>query len=120
MATGAQNAHGKTRNDVCAEDIIRPRDGTVAERPMPMNDRKTSIEMYDGSSVARNVTMTDVRNGSMFLEMTRGMGVPRQRDAREYSLSRIIMTCVLKKNAIGSQPVTHSAKTNCQNPEPIT
>ncbi len=55
----------------------------------------------------------------MFFEITRGMGKPRQREARLYSLSLIIITCVLKKYAMLIQPVTVRAKTKLQKPEPI-
>ena len=97
IATGAQNAHGKTRNADCASEIIRPSDGTSAERPTPIKERKTSIEIYEGSSVARSVTITEVKNGSMFFVTTLLIGVPRHFEAREYSRSRMIITCVLKK-----------------------
>ena len=67
--------------------------------------------------MASNVTMTDVRNGIMFLEMILVIGVPRHLDASEYSRSLMIMVWVLKKYAIPSQPVIVRANTNGQNPE---
>ena len=78
------------------------------------------MPMYAGSSLASSVTITEVMYGRMFREITLRAGVPRQRDARLYSLSRMISTCVRMKKAIPSQPVTVSAKMKLQNPAPIT
>ena len=61
--------------------------------------------------------MTEVKNGMMFLEMMRVIGVPRHLEASEYSRSLMIMTWVLKKYEIPSHPVMVRAKTNGQNPE---
>ena len=62
--------------------------------------------MYEGISVAAKVTMTEVMKGRMFLMAMRPMDVPKHREARLYSRSRIIMTWVRIKYATPSQPVT--------------
>lgn len=95
--TGGQNAQGKVLNAVCPCCIIRPSEGTSAERPIPRYERNTSAEMYAGSSEASNVTMTEVIKGSIFFDTIRLIGVPRHLDASEYSRSRIIITWLLKK-----------------------
>ena len=64
-----------------------------------------------GFSKKFDIFMTEVMKGRMFLVAIRVMGVPRQREARLYSRSRMIITCVRIKYAIPIQPVTVSAKT---------
>ncbi len=70
--------------------------------------------MYEGISAASRVTITEVMKGRMFLVAIRVIGVPRQRDARLYSLSLIMMTCVRMKYAIAIHPVMVSASTIVQ------
>ena len=47
----------------------------------------------------------------MFLVAIRTKGVPRQREAKLYSRSRMMITCVRIKYAIAIQPVMVKAKT---------
>ena len=58
--------------------------------------------------------MTDVINGRIFFIAMRKIEVPRHFDARLYSLSRMITTCVRIKYAMASHPVTVSANTMVQ------
>ncbi len=44
--------------------------------------------------MAASVIMKEVIKGRMFFMAIRRMGVPRQREARLYSLSRMMMTCI--------------------------
>ena len=60
--------------------------------------------------------MTDVINGRMFFIAILSVLVPRHLDARLYSLSRMITTCVRIKYAIPSHPVMVSASTMVQKP----
>ena len=55
-----------------------------------------------------------VMNGRMLRTAMRNTFVPRQRDARLYSRSRMMMTCVRMKYAMLIQPVTVRANTIVQ------
>ena len=67
-----------------------------------------------------NVTITEIINGRIFLNAIVKIFVPNVFDARLYSRSLIIITCVRIKNAIPNHPVTVKARTKLQNPTPIT
>ena len=58
-------------------------------------------------------------NGRMLRIAILKVEVPRHFDAKLYSLSRMITTCVRKKKAMNSQPVMVSANTILQNDGPM-
>ena len=74
-------------------------------RPRPIYARNTSEPIAPGmASDMRSIT-TDTICGSRFFIITRRVGVPRQRDARLKSRSRMIMTWLRIKRARPIQPV---------------
>ena len=69
--------------------------------------RKTSVPMAPGTASAMRSMMTDTMYGSRFFVMILRVGVPRQREARLYSRSRMMTIWLRMKRAIENQPVRH-------------
>ena len=70
----------------------------------------TSEPMAEGIDSAMRSMTTDTRYGSRLRRMMRYTGVPRHREARLYSLSRMMMIWLRINRAMLSQPVKHRAK----------
>ena len=66
--------------------------------------------MARGMDKATRIMITEITWGSRFLVITRPVGVPRHREARLNSRSRMITIWLRMNRAVGSHPVKHMAK----------